>query len=64
LANEEVNYNQNQNQSGNSSNNLLMMCEGRIATFYWDCLGKALDYIGFSLQEQKEQVLFVEHERI
>ena len=38
FAVEEVNY--NQNQSGNSSNNLLMMYKGRIATFYWDCLAK------------------------
>jgi CRISP-associated protein Cas1 len=55
FANEEVNYNQNQN--GNSSNNLLMMYEGRIATFYWECLGKVFNklYPSFNFKSRKNK---------
>jgi CRISP-associated protein Cas1 len=53
FAAEEVNC--VQNQSGNSSNNLLMMYEGRIATFYWDCLAKVFNklYPAFHFKSRK-----------
>jgi CRISP-associated protein Cas1 len=55
FANEEVNY--NQNQSGRSNNNLLMMYEGRIATFYWDCLAKVFNklYPSFNFRSRKNK---------
>jgi CRISP-associated protein Cas1 len=55
FANEEVNFSQNQN--GNSSNNLLMMYEGRIATFYWDCLNKVFNklYPAFHFKSRKNK---------
>ena len=55
FAAEEVNC--VQNQSGNSSNNLLMMYEGRIATFYWDCLAKVFNklYPAFHFKSRKNK---------
>jgi CRISPR-associated protein Cas1 len=55
FANEEVNY--NQNQSGMSNNNLLMMYEERIATFYWDCLAKVFNklYPTFHFKNRKNK---------
>jgi CRISP-associated protein Cas1 len=55
FAAEEVNY--NHNQSGKSSNNLLMMYEGRIATFYWDCRGKVCNrlYSSFNFKRRKNK---------
>ena len=55
FAAEEVNY--NQNQTGESNNNLLMMYEGRIATFYWDCLSKVFNklYPAFIFKSRKNK---------
>ena len=55
FANEEVNY--IQNQSGKSNNNLLMMYEGRIATFYGDCLAKVFNklYPAFHFKSRKNK---------
>lgn len=55
FAAEEVNY--KQNQDGKNSNNLLMMYEGRIATFYWDCLAKVFNklYPSFNFKSRKNK---------
>ena len=55
FAAEEVNY--NQNQYGKNNNNLLMMYEGRIATFYWDCLAKVFSklYPAFNFKGRKNK---------
>jgi CRISP-associated protein Cas1 len=55
FAAEEVNY--NQAQSAQSNNNLLMMYEGRIATFYWDCLAKVFNklYPSFNFKSRKNK---------
>lgn len=55
FANEEVNY--KQNHAGKNINNLLMMYEGRIATFYWDCLAKVFNklYPNFHFKSRKNK---------
>lgn len=55
FADEEVNY--IQMQSGQNNNNLLMMYEGRIATFYWDCLSKVFKeiYPYFNFKSRKNK---------
>jgi CRISPR-associated protein Cas1 len=52
---EEVNY--KQNHAGKNVNNLLMMYEGRTATFYWDCLGKVFNklYPNFHFKSRKNK---------
>jgi CRISP-associated protein Cas1 len=55
FAAEEANY--KQNQDGKNSNNLLMMYEGSIATFYWDCLAKIFNklYPSFNFKSRKNK---------
>lgn len=55
FASEEVNY--KQNHAGKNVNNLLMMYEGRIATFYWDCLATVFNklYPNFHFQSRKNK---------
>lgn len=55
FAAEEVNY--KQNQDGKNDHNLLMMYEGRIATFYWDCLARVFNklYPNFHFKSRKNK---------
>jgi CRISPR-associated protein Cas1 len=55
FAAEEVNY--KQNHAGKNVNNLLMMYEGRVATFYWDCLAKVFNklYPNFHFKSRKNK---------
>lgn len=63
FVDEEVNY--KQNHAVKNVNNLLMLYEGRVATFYWDCVAKVFNklYPTFHF-EQKEQAVLLEHERV
>ena len=55
FASEEVNY--KQNHAGKNANSLLMLYEGMIATFYWDCLAEVCNklYPNFHFKSRKNK---------
>lgn len=57
FSTEEVNYYNQTESARNNNNNFLMMYEGRIATYYWDCLSKVFNklYPSFNFKTRKNK---------